>query len=168
MTIFRRLADPDNPPPHSRKIPLLSPLSGKVISLDHVTNQALNQRLLGEGVCISPSGYQIFCPFDGTIIKINSCCDQVRIKSSQGIVLLIQMGVGRHMPFGEGIKAKVKQAQRVKQGETIAEFDLAKLKSHAPEFLCSLTILNSDSVKGVLAHQHSVRALEDNMMTLLI
>lgn len=168
MTIFRRLADPDSLPTHSRKIPLLSPMSGKVISLDHVTNQALNQGLLGEGVCISPSGYQIFSPFDGTVTKINSCCDQVSIKSSQGIVLLIQMGVGRHIPYGEGIKAKVKQAQRVKQGETIVEFELAKLKSHDPDFLCSLTILNSDKVKGVLAHQHSVRAREDNMMTLLI
>lgn len=167
MTIFRRLVAQDRLPIHSRKIPILSPLSGKVFGLDHSSSPLFTNRLLGEGVCISPSGFQLFSPFNGTILSISVCIDQIKIKSKQGIVMYIQMGIGESMLYGEGLRAKVKVGSVVKQGDTILEFDLAKIKSKVSNFTCACTILNSDKTKGVLIHEHNMRALEDAVMTLI-
>jgi glucose-specific phosphotransferase system IIA component len=168
MAIFRRLVDQDRLPTHTRQIPILSPLSGRVFGLDHATNPIFTNRLMGEGVSISPTGYQVFCPFDGKVISLSVCMDQIKIKSKQGIVVYIQMGIDNPIQYGEGLKAKVKLGHIVKQGDTLLEFDLAKIKAKTPNFACACTILNSDKTKGVLIHSHTVRAGEDPMMTLLI
>ena len=130
MAIFSRLVDQDRLPLHTRQIPILSPLSGKVFELDHTTNLLFINRLMGEGVCIAPSGFQMFCPFDGTILSVSSCMDQIKIKSKQGIVICIQMGIASPIQYGEGLRAKVKAGSKVKQGDTLLEFDLAKIKSN--------------------------------------
>lgn len=167
MAIFRRLVDPNRLPMHTRQIPILSPLSGKVSALDDTANPIFTNRLMGEGVSISPSGYQLLCPFDGTIISRSVCMEQIKIKSKQGIVLCIQMGIDSPVQYGEGLRAKVTLGSIVKQGDTLLEFDLAKIKSKIPNFRCACTILNSDKTKGVLIHTHTVRAGEDPAMTLL-
>lgn len=167
MAIFRRLVDQDRLPLHTRQIPVLSPLSGKVFELSHTANPLFTNRLMGEGVCISPSGFQMYCPFDGTILSISPCMDQIKMKSKQGILICIQMGIGTSVQYGEGLRAKIRAGSKVKQGDILLEFDLAKIKSKIPNFLSLCTILNSDKTKGILIHPHSVRAGEDAAMTLL-
>lgn len=168
MMLFKRQLDPDNIPVHRKKIPIKSPLSGKVTTLDTVPNEIFKQRLFGEGVVIAPSGYQLFAPFSGKVEHLPTTAHQIRLRAKNGLQLLIQLGLGSESMLAEGFKPKVKVGELVSQGQVLIEFDLRIMKQKLHSLLCPVTIINSDKLIGVVAHCHQARALQDNCMTLYV
>jgi PTS system glucose-specific IIA component len=168
MMLFKRLLDPNNIPAHRKKVPIQSPLSGKISTLDRVPNEIFKQRLFGEGVVIEPAGYQLFSPFAAKVEHLPTTAHQIRLRAKNGIQLLIQLGIGSEGLMAEGFKAKVKVGDWVSPGQVLMEFDLRIMKQKLDCLLCPITILNSDKLIGVVAHCHQVMAIQDDCMTLYI
>lgn len=168
MTLLGKLVLPDKLPAHTKKMAISSPLSGSVVPLDNVPHELFQQRLFGEGIAITPSGYQLFSPFSGTVLAFPETAHQIRIKASNGLQIQIQLGIDSHLMMGEGFKRKVRIGMKIKTGDLLAEFSLAKMKQSLPSILCPITILNSEKVKGIQGHYYSVMAKEDSVMTVYI
>lgn len=168
MTLFHKLIDPKNQPEHRKKIPLLSPLTGRVRSLDDVPMHIFSQRLMGEGIAIEPSGYQVFAPFDCKIEKLPVTGEQIRLRSAKGLQVLIQIGIGTHNMMGEGFKFHTKEGSVVRAGEIILDFNLSKLKAKADSILCPVTLLNSDRTLGIEPHYRQALAMEDKLFTIYL
>ena len=168
MMLFKRLIEPGNIPVHRKKITILSPLSGKISTLDSLANEIFKQRLFGEGIVIAPSGYQVFAPFAAKVEHFPTTAQQIRLRAKNGLQLLIQLGIGSENMLAEGFKAKVKVGQWVAQGQVLMEFDLRIMKQKLDSVLCPVTVLNSDKLIGIEAHCHQVIATQDNCMTLYI
>lgn len=168
MTLFSKLVDPTALPPHKKSLLILSPLFGRVTTLDSVPDALFNQRIFGEGVAIEPSGYQVFAPFAGKVEVFPESAYQLRIVAKNGLKMLIQMGINSHLMMGEGFKRKVQVGDVFKQGEVLAEFNLRKMKLALDSTLCPVTIINSDKIAGIQAHCHQVIGAEDPAMTLYI
>ncbi|MFT4939095.1 MAG: PTS system glucose-specific IIA component [Paraglaciecola sp.] len=168
MSFFSRLVDPKALPPYKKSLPILSPVSGRVFTLDNVPDALFTQRIYGEGVAIEPSGYQIFAPFSGKVEQFPESAHQLRIVAKNGLKMQIQMGINSHRMMGEGFKRKVKVGELFKQGQVLAEFDLRKMKLALDCTLCPVTIINSDKIAGIQAHCYQVIATEDHAMTVYI
>ncbi len=168
MSIFGNLFSRDQLPLHKKQIPILAPVNGRVKALDEFPALRFQQRLMGEGVAIEPSGYQIIAPFDCRVEMLNPTCEQIRLKNKMGVKLLIQLGLEAERMMAEGFKAKVKVGDIVKKGEVLLEFDLRKMKRTLDSVLFPVTILNNDKVKGVVPNYRQVMALEDEIFSLLI
>lgn len=168
MMLFKRLLDSNNIPVHRKKIPIQSPLSGKITTLDNIPDEIFKQRLFGEGVAIAPSGYQLFSPFAGKVEHLPTTAHQIRLRAKNGLQILIQLGLGSESMLAEGFKARVKVGEQVSAGQLLIEFDLRIMKQKIDSLLCPVTILNSEKLIGVVAHCHQVRALQDDCMTLYI
>jgi len=164
MAIFNKLIEGELPP-HKKAIPLLSPLNGKVSTLDEVPQLLFKHRLLGEGVAITPSGYKLLSPFDGLIEEFPATKHQIRLRANNGIRLLIQIGIGSEQLMGEGFKSRLNAGDKISRGQVLLEFDLRKLKQLLPSIICPVTLLNSDKLLGIRAHQHQVIAGEDPALT---
>lgn len=168
MALFHKLVTPDALPAYKKAIPILSPLSGKVLSLDTVPSKLFSERLFGEGVAIDPSGYQVFAPFSGTVEQFPETASQLRIKASNGLTMQIQLGMDSHRMMGEGFKRKIKVGESFSQGQVLLEFDLRKMKAQLTCVLCPVTILNSEKVRGIQAHCYQVIAGEDKALTVYL
>ncbi len=168
MSLFRKLIDSKNIPKHRKAIPVMSPLSGRVKPLDSTPLVIFTQRLLGEGIALEPSGSQIFAPFDCKIDTLPITGDQIVLRSTQGLKLLIQVGIGTHLLMGEGIKLHAKEGAILRAGDKILEFNLSKLKAKTESILCPITLLNSDKILGIEPHYHQALALEDKLFTIYI
>lgn len=168
MPLFNKLVTTDALPSHQRKIPLLSPLTGKVDSLDSLANPIYQQRLMGEGAIIETTGYQLVAPFDGKVIDVTTMGNRLELRSSQGIRLHIQMGIDSDSMMGEGFKKKCDIEQGFSKGQTLIEFDLNKMKRKLQDPRSVVTILNSDKLKGVVIPNKQVMAGLDPLLHLLI
>ncbi len=166
--MFNKLVEPTALPSHNKAIDILSPLSGSVIPLDEVNNALFTARLMGEGVAIKPSGFQVYAPFAGTIVHFPSLANQIRIKANNGLLMQIQLGIDAHTMMAEGFKPKVKVGDKVEQGQILLEFSLSKMKQALSQILCPVTIINSEKIIGLQPHYMQVRATEDRLFTLYL
>lgn len=168
MSLFRKLVSSENLPPHKNKITIASPLTGRVKPLDEMPVALFRERLLGEGIVIEPSGYQIIAPFDCKIEQLPKTGEQIRLRSAKGVQLLIQIGWQAENMMGEGFKLYAGENDVVRKGQIILDFDLRKLKNNLKTTLCPVTVLNSNKIAGLLPYYHQVLAGEDDLFSLFI
>ncbi|MGS2721531.1 PTS sugar transporter subunit IIA [Paraglaciecola aestuariivivens] len=166
--MFKKLIDPNSLPAFKHAIDIQSPLSGKVLALDTVPHALFTARLMGEGVAIQPSGYQVFAPCSATIVSLPELANQIRLKTAQGMMLQIQLGIDSHIMMAEGFKSLVKVGDKVESGQVLMEFSLAKMKQQLKSTLCPVTIINSEKIKGLQAYYMQVRATEDRLFTVYL
>jgi len=168
MSLFNRLYATDSLPAHQKQLSLLSPLTGKVASLDALSHPVYVQRLMGEGAIIEPTGYQVIAPFDGKVIQMATMANRIVLRSSQGIRLHIQLGIDSDSMMGEGFKAHCHHGQGFNSGDVLIEFDPIKMKRMLQDCRCPVTIMNSDKLKGVVLRGKQVMAGQDPLLDMLI
>ncbi|WP_088328815.1 PTS glucose transporter subunit IIA [Lacimicrobium sp. SS2-24] len=150
------------------RLDITAPLSGKVAPLDQVANSIFSSGLLGAGVSISPTGHTVLSPFSGVILAISPTKEQLRIKSRQGLEVLIQIGINSHKMMSEGFKLRVRVGENVRAGQPLMEFDLRKLRLYATSPVCFVLVPILSRLKHIQGHYHSLMAGEDPCMTLFI
>lgn len=147
---------------------ILSPISGRVVPLEDVPQAIFSKKLLGDGVAIQPSGYQVLAPFDCKIVQLPVTGEQIRLRGKAGIQLLIQVGIGTYKIMGEGFKLHVQEGSVVKAGTVILDFNMNKIKHRIDSLLCPVTMLNSDKTLGILPNYRQAIAGEDSIFSILV
>lgn len=168
IPLYVKLVNAPEEVEHTRRIAIPSPITGKITSLDGVPDPLFSQRLFGEGIAIAPTGYQVLAPVDGVVNRLPTMGNQLQMRSKQGVQLNIQLGVQSESMMGAGFTCLVKAGDQVKAGQRLIEFDIIRFKQQLASPLCMFTMMNSDKVRGIVAHTGSVVAGEDTAMTLLI
>lgn len=105
-----------------------SPLSGKVIPLDQVSDEVFSTRVLGDGCAILPENGKILSPVDGKITSIAETKHAYGFLGEDGVEVLVHFGLETVSLKGEGFTVHVKVGDKVKAGDLIAEADLTLLQ----------------------------------------
>ncbi|GGD53823.1 PTS sugar transporter subunit IIA [Lacimicrobium alkaliphilum] len=149
-------------------LPVPAPVSGKVEPMAQVPSALVTSGLLGAGVAISPTGHTVLAPFSGTVVSVSSTKEQIRLKSRQGLELLIQIGLNSHKMMSEGFKSPIKAGDKITQGQLLMEFDLRKLRLGCTSPLCLVLVPVLPRLKHIQGHYHSLMAGEEPCMTLFL
>ena len=166
--LFNKLVDSEEQLVFTKRLPVISPVNGKVMPLDCYPSLLYQQRLFGEGVVVELSGYQVLAPFDCFIEQLNPTAEQIRLRSIQGLRMQIQLGVRPEIMMGDGFKLHCHRGDKIKRGQLILEYDLAKMRNSLSETKAAITLLNSDKLKGVKANYLQMRANEDVLMNIYV
>lgn len=102
---------------------LASPCSGKCIDITEVNDATFADKLMGDGVAITPSDNKICSVCNGTIAMIFPTKHAFGLTTKDGLEILIHIGVDTVNLNGEGFKCYKSVGDKVKVGETIIEFD---------------------------------------------
>lgn len=121
---------------------ILSPATGKIIPLEKVNDVVFSEKVLGDGVAIELSEGKIISPVDGEVSTTAETLHAYGLKTSEGIDILIHVGLDTVKLKGEGFKSYVKKGDKIKKGDIIAEVDLELLKvkgidTTTPVIICS-------------------------------
>lgn len=154
--------------PSRKTIAIPSPVSGKVMPLSSHPLRVYQQKLLGDGVAIMPSGYKLVAPFKCVVLRCDAAFPEIRLKAANGLKMHIAIGEPTERLLGEGMRLLCKRGQIVNAGTTLMEFDLPRLKQHMSHVITAITILNSSKLAGLEHNLHHVRATEDPIFTLLV
>jgi len=127
---------------------VLQPVKGKVIAREEIPDDTFAAGILGDGVGIEPEDELVVAPFDGTISSVAESQHAVGIESN-GMEMLIHVGVDTVNMKGDGFTCLVQEGEEVKAGQPLIRFDRAKIKAAGYSDTVAVLLTNSDDLEGV-------------------
>ena len=127
---------------------VLQPVKGNVIAREAIPDDTFASGVLGDGVGIEPTDELVVAPFDGTISSVAESQHAVGIESN-GMEMLIHVGVDTVNMQGDGFTCLVKEGDEVKAGQPMIRFDREKIKAAGYSDTVAVLLTNSDDLEGV-------------------
>lgn len=104
-------------------------LSGKVIPIEEVCDDVFSQKIMGDGIAIEPTSNTVYAPADATVsVVMKDSKHACGLTLSNGMELLIHVGIDTVDMKGEGFKLFVNPGDKVHCGDPLIEFSLEKIK----------------------------------------
>ncbi|TDR81586.1 phosphoenolpyruvate--protein phosphotransferase [Paludibacterium purpuratum] len=145
---------------------LNAPLSGMLLPLSAVPDPVFAEKMIGDGIAISPASNMLRAPCAGTITHIHSARHALTLTSDDGIEILMHIGLDTVDLKGQGFTTRVNQGDRVNAGDALIEFDDAFLATHARSLITPIVILTGDKVAAMDSASGHVVAGRDRILTL--
>lgn len=133
----------------SKNLTVANPIQGEFIPLDKVNDPTFSTFILGKGYAVVPSEGIVVAPFDGTVENMFETGHAIGLSSDDGVEMLIHIGLETVALAGKHFTKKVKTGDRVTKGQTLIEFDVAKIREAGYDITTPVIITNSDTFETV-------------------
>ena len=114
-----------------KKSKIVAVVDGTIHEITAYPDDAIGQKMLGDGFFIEPTGELICSPIDGEVVMMFPTAHAAAVQN-QDYEILIHIGVDTVKLDGKGFKALAKQGDKVKAGDPLVKLDLAVVKA-SPE-----------------------------------
>ena len=128
---------------------LASPAEGKAIPLSEVPDETFANEILGKGMAILPTEGKILAPFDGSIDTVFDTKHAIGMTSSEGVEILIHVGINTVELGGRFYQAHVAEGDSVKKGQLLLTFDIAAIQKEGYDIATPLVVTNSEDYESV-------------------
>ena len=127
---------------------VLQPVEGNVIARESIPDDTFASGVLGDGIGVEPTAEVVVAPFDGTVSSVAESHHAVGLESN-GMELLIHVGVDTVNMAGDGFTCLVAEGDEVKAGQPLIRFDRQKIKAAGYSDTVAVLLTNSDDLEGV-------------------
>lgn len=128
---------------------LFSHLSGRVIALENVEDEAFSQKVLGEGIAVEPSEGRLYSPCSGKVDMLFDTKHAVNLVSDNGAEILLHIGIDTVKLGGRYFEAHVSDGQRVKKGELLISFDIDSIRKAGFKTTTPMIICNTEDYSSI-------------------
>lgn len=125
-----------------KDIKVSSPLNGKLVPLNEIDDPVFGSGAMGRGVAIKDPEGKVYAPFDGEITVFFPTKHAIGLKSTDGIELLIHVGMDTVQLNGQHFTAKADVGAKVKKGQVLLEFDPAGIKKAGYQTTTPVVVTN--------------------------
>ncbi|EOY5417066.1 PTS N-acetyl glucosamine transporter subunit IIABC [Cronobacter turicensis] len=129
---------------------LVSPVTGEVVALDAVPDEAFASKAVGDGVAIKPTDKLVVAPAAGTIVKIFNTNHAFCLETENGAEIVVHMGIDTVALNGQGFKRLVEEGAQVTAGQPVLELDLDYLNANARSMVSPVVCSNIDDFGGLV------------------
>ncbi len=154
------------PAPSSLHLDLLAPLSGLMVPLAEVPDPVFARKLVGDGVSIDPTSWELLAPLAGTVTQLHSAHHAIAITSPEGVEVLLHLGLDTVMLKGEGFTPKVRLGDRVEAGQLLITFDPVRVGRQARSLLTQMVLPGGRQILSMEAATGLVVAGRDRVLRL--
>lgn len=154
--------------PLVEKIQILSPVTGTAQDITEVPDATFSDKVLGDGMAVIPSEGKVYAPADGTVVNITDTKHGIMFKTTQGVELLIHIGLDTVNLKGEHFTAHVTSGTDVKAGDLLVEFDLDAIKAKGYNPVTPVVVTNIDDYIRAVGMPKSGEAVEHGSCLLTI
>ena len=141
-----------------KKIELVSPVDGDLVNLEDINDEVFSKKLVGDGVAIIPSSGTIIAPISGRVSRIFPTNHAFMISNSNGVEVLVHVGLDTIELNGEGFTCFVKEGDEIHQSTPVLEVDFEFLKSKNKDIVTPI-IVTSD--KKIVLETHKVGTIRE-------
>ncbi|UPG65182.1 beta-glucoside-specific PTS transporter subunit IIABC [Metabacillus endolithicus] len=127
---------------NTQQVQIHSPLSGEVIDLSDVKDEAFASGALGNGIAIEPSEGKLLAPASGIVTALFPTNHAVGITTESGVDILIHIGMDTVQLEGRYFTAHVSQGDRVEKGQLLIEFEMDKIKEAGKPLTTPVVVTN--------------------------
>ncbi|MDN4130495.1 N-acetylglucosamine-specific PTS transporter subunit IIBC [Pantoea ananatis] len=128
---------------------LVAPVSGEIVPLDAVPDEAFASKAVGDGVAIKPSDKRVVAPIAGTVVKIFNTNHAFCLESENGVEIVVHMGLDTVALGGQGFTRLVEEGAQVTAGQPVLEMDLDYLNAHARSMISPMVVSNIEDFAGL-------------------
>lgn len=146
---------------------LESPITGEVLPLTAVEDEAFSSGLLGKGVAIIPQSGKVIAPADGVVTTLFPTKHAIGLTTDTGVEVLIHIGMNTVNLQGKYFDAKVNQGDRVKKGQLLVTFDIEKIKEAGYSLVTPVIVSNTAAYLGVMETKEEVIAESEPLLTVV-
>ena len=130
-------------------VTLMAPVSGEVVALEAVPDEAFASKAVGEGLAIKPTGKSVVAPVAGTVVKIFDTNHAFCLETSSGVEIVVHMGLDTVALGGKGFTRLVEEGATVAAGQPVLEMDLDFLNANARSMISPVVVSNSEDFAGL-------------------
>lgn len=154
------------PQPEPEKNTVYSPLKGQAILLSQVKDETFAGEVLGKGAAIIPEEGKVYAPFDGKVDTVFETKHAVGLTSSDGVEVLIHVGLNTVELGGKFYEAHVKEGDTVKAGQLLISFSIEDIRKAGYDITTPVIVTNSDDLESV--EQEKIGAVEKSDKLLMV
>ena len=129
---------------------LVSPITGDVVALEQVPDEAFASKAVGDGIAVKPASNIVVAPAAGTVVKIFNTNHAFCLETNNGAEIVVHMGIDTVALEGKGFKRLVEEGTDVKAGEPILKMDLDFLNANARSMISPVVCSNSDDYSALV------------------
>ena len=120
-----------------------APIDGRLIELSHVPDAVFAGKIMGDGFAIEPANGEVISPVDGTVTSFMADTRHaVGITSTEGLEILIHIGIDTVQLAGEGFVGLVVQDDPVTAGQPLLKVDLERIRDKVPSLVSPVVFTN--------------------------
>lgn len=146
-------------------ISIIAPLTGEIVALEQVPDPVFSEKALGDGIAILPEDGKVYSPVNGVVATVAATRHAYGFQSEDGLDVLVHVGLETVGLNGEGFTVHIKEGDRVKVGDLVAEADLSFLKSKNLNLITPVLICDGMDDKTMQPCSGRVRAGQDAAIT---
>lgn len=136
-----------------KSIAIYAPLKGRVVDITEVPDPTFSQKMMGDGIAIEPESNVLVAPCDGEIALVAETKHAVAI-SSNGMELLMHIGLDTVELEGKPFDVHVKAGDKVKQGDKLVTFDRDMITAAGKKLITPVLLINMDQVENADKHMN--------------
>lgn len=122
---------------------IYQPLSGNVITLEQIPDPVFSSGALGQGCGIEPTEEVVYAPIDATISTVADTKHAVGFTASNGLEMLIHVGIDTVSMNGKGFEPLVQEGQQVKAGDPLLKFSKKDIKEAGYSDTTACLVINA-------------------------
>lgn len=127
---------------------LVAPVNGTTIDLSKVPDEVFAGKMAGDGLAIDPTGDTFVAPADGELNLIFKTNHAFALTLSNGVELLVHIGVDTVSLAGEGFERLIEPGVKVKAGTPIIRINREFILNKGFSLATPVLITNvDDSIK---------------------
>ena len=128
-----------------------SPVKGKAVPISQVSDPTFGEEILLKGVAIQPEEGKIYAPADGTIEMLFDTKHAVSMTTTEGVELLVHIGLDTVALKGEHFTAHKGNGDAVKKGDLLISVDLEAVKAAGYDVITPMVVCNTSDYQTVEA-----------------
>ena len=128
---------------------LFSPTKGVIIPLNKTNDPVFSNGTMGQGFGLIPKSNQINAPVTGEVTMVADTKHAIGIHTSQGLDILIHMGIDTVELKGKGFQLAVHVGDSVNAGDPLATMDLPLIKEKGYDTTIMVIVTNSDQLTSL-------------------
>ncbi|GAB2025585.1 hypothetical protein OfM1_16570 [Lactovum odontotermitis] len=130
---------------------LYSPANGEVIAIEDVPDPVFSSKALGNGFAVKNHDGQVYSPANGKVTNIFPTLHAIGLETEEGNQVMIHMGIDTVDLQGKPFTIKVKEGQKVKQGELLAQMDNESIRAAKKDPMIIVVLMQN--LEGALVKQ---------------
>ncbi|MEK5253622.1 beta-glucoside-specific PTS transporter subunit IIABC [Paenibacillus sp. FSL F4-0125] len=129
---------------------LSSPMSGNVLLLSAVPDEAFASGAMGKGLALEPSSGQVASPIDGIVATLAKSKHAIAIVGHDGTEVLIHVGIDTVKLKGKYFNTRVQPGDTVKAGDILMEVELESIRREGFSIITPIIITNTTETTEVI------------------
>lgn len=136
----------------AKPIKVLAPATGKLIPLTSVSDEMFAQKMMGDGYAVKPIENEIYSPIDATISSVFSTKHAISLTTTDGLEVLMHLGVDTVELKGAPFDIKVQEGQKVAAGNLLGTMDLKQVADAGMSSEIMVIFTNMNKIKTLNAN----------------